>query len=291
MATDRRKREWFDLGAAAFARVCPGMFDQATYPCPICLTPFPVEALADKRLSAEHVPPKSVGGRELLLTCTVCNNSAGTKLDADAKTKEDVRIAMAGMLGRPHRIKAMIGGLRVNGELHTSGGQYSLQIPPRINKPGTNEALRNVVRAGAQLTVQHESFSELGAKISWLRSGYLALFAVAGYKLSLDPAMQIVRKQILECDERRMITFTSEAQQDIPLTERRILRVLAPQWHLGWAVQFGRYFVQFPSPGDVSFYDRMAACGLEPVVQHTTYQNLGWPTEPSFGLPRIVEAA
>lgn len=291
MATDRKKREWFDLGAAAFARVCPGMFDEPTYPCPICLTPFTTEALANKSLSSEHVPPQSVGGRELLLTCKVCNNSAGTKLDADAKTKEDVRIAMVGMLGRPHRIKATIGDLRVNGQLHTSGGQYSLQIPAKINKPGTNDALRNVARAGAQLSVQHESFSELGAKISWLRSGYLALFAVAGYKLALDPAMQIVRKQILECDERQMITFTSQAQHDIPLTERRILRVLAPQWHLGWAVQFGRYFVQFPSPGDMSFYDRMAAYGLEPVVQRTTYQNMGWPTAPRFGMPRIVEAA
>src|ERR1700726_3097145 len=97
------------------------LVDQPTYLCPICMTPFSVEALANKSLSSEHVPPKSVGGRELLLTCTVCNNSAGTKLDADAKIKEDVRIAMAGMLGRPHRIKAMIGDLRVNGELHTSG--------------------------------------------------------------------------------------------------------------------------------------------------------------------------
>ena len=52
--------------------------------------------------------------------------------------------------------------------------------------------------------------ADLGAKISWLRSGYLALFAVAVYKLSLDPAIQIVRRQILECDERTMVTFTSE---------------------------------------------------------------------------------
>jgi hypothetical protein len=290
MATDRKKREWFDLGATAFARECPGMFDQPTYPCPICLTPFTVEALADNRLSAEHVPPKSVGGHELVLTCTVCNNSAGTKLDAHAKIKEDVRIAMAGGIGRPHRVKAAFGDLRVNGELHTSGGTYSLRIPPKINKPGTNEALRNVARAGTQLTVQHEPFAELGAKISWLRSGYLALFAVYGYKIALDPAMEIVRKQILECDERRMVTFTAEAQQDIPLTERRILRVLAPQWQLGWVVQFGRYFVQFPSLGDMTFYERIAAYGLEPAVQHATYENMGWPTKPTFGLPQNIEA-
>jgi HNH endonuclease len=282
MASDRKKREWFELGAAAYARVRPGMFDKATYACPICLDPFTIEALADKRLTAEHVPPESVGGRELLLTCKDCNNSAGTKLDADAKTKEDVRLAMAGTLERPHPIKAMLGELRFNGELHTSGGRYSLQIPAKINKPGTSETLQNVAGPGAQLTVEHKRFSDLGAKISWLRSGYLALFAAVGYEFALDPAMEIVRKQILECDERRMITFTSEAPQDIPLTERRILRVLAPEWHRGWAVQFGRYFVQFPSPGDMSFYDRMAASGVERVVHQMTYQNMGWSSEPTF---------
>jgi hypothetical protein len=283
MATERTKREWFDLGAKAYVRLRPGMFEQPTYACPICLDPFTIEALTDKRLTAEHVPPESFGGRELLLTCKDCNNSSGTKLDADAKTKEDVRLAMAGTLERPHRIKATLGELRMNGELLTSEGQYSLKIPATINKPGTSEALENVALPGAQLTVEHRRFSDLGAKISWLRSGYLALFAVAGYELALDPAMQIVREQILQCDERRMVTFISEAPQDIPLTERRILRVLAPEWHRGWAVQFGRYFVQFPSPGDMSFYDRMAASGVEPVVHHMTYQNMRWPSQPTFG--------
>ena len=102
--------------------------------------------------------------------------------------------------------------------------------------------------------------------------------------------MEIVRQQILECDERRMVSFTLEAQYDIPLTERRILRVLAPQWHLGWVVQFGRYFVQLPSPGDMTLYERIAAYGLNPVVQNMTYENMGWPTKPTFGLPQIIEA-
>ena|ERR1700733_3645501 len=208
MASESKKREWFDRGAVSFARLRPGAFSEPTYPCPICLTPFTVEALKDKRLSVEHVPPKSVGGRELLLTCTLCNNSSGTKLDADAKTKEDVRRAMAGLSDRPHRIRAMIGGLPVNGELHTSQGTYALKIPRKINKPRTHESLDKLGKVGTQLTVQHESFSELGAKISWLRSGYLTLFAMAGYEVALDPAMQIVRQQILECDERRMITFS-----------------------------------------------------------------------------------
>jgi hypothetical protein len=109
------------------------------------------------------------------------------------------------------------------------------------------------------------------------------LFAVTGYELALDPAFGTVRKQILECDERKVLSFTSEFLGDIPLTTRRILQVLAPEWHRGWAVQFGRYFVHFPALGDLSFYDRMAVHASEPITMYT-YKHMGWPNEPSFGL-------
>jgi hypothetical protein len=288
MANERKKREWFDLGAESFARVRPGLYNHPIYPCPICLTTFTIEALAQKQLSAEHVPPESLGGRELLLTCTSCNNSSGTKLDSHARIKEDVQLALAGTLEHPHRVKAMFGDLVVNAELHTSRGKYALQVPTKINKPGTRDTLQNVARMGAQLTVEHERYAELGAKISWFRSGYLALFAVTGYQLALDPAFEIVSNQILECDERKMITFTSEVPEDIPLTVRRILRVLAPEWHHGWAVEFGRYFVHFPALGDTSFYDRMAAHVSDRIIY--TYRYMGWPSEPTFGGPE-TEAA
>ena len=84
----RKKRDWFDRGAAAYALVRAEQLGEAVYPCPICLTLFTVDALADGRLSSEHVPPECVGGHELVLTCKRCNNSAGTKLDADAAVKE-----------------------------------------------------------------------------------------------------------------------------------------------------------------------------------------------------------
>lgn len=285
MPSGSKAREWFELGATALASELPGRFDRPTYLCPICLVAFTAEALDDGSLSVEHVPPRSVGGQELLLTCRRCNNSSGTKLDAHAKTKEEVRAAMAGMSNRPHKIRVTIGADRLNGTLLAAGGNYSLQIPAKLNKPGTAEALKNVAKAGTPLGVQYQPYADLGVKISWLRSGYLALFAWAGYKVALDPAMRIVREQILECDERKMITFTQKLPDEIPFTERRILQAIEPSWHRGWAVQFGRYVVQFPSPGDVDFYERLAAHALEPLVQYTTYQNKGWPTSPTFGLP------
>jgi 5-methylcytosine-specific restriction endonuclease McrA len=279
----RKKRDWFDRGAAAYALVRPEHSAEPIYPCPLCLTPFTVDALADGRLSSEHVPPESVGGRELVLTCKHCNNSAGSKLDADAGVKELVRSAMDGRREHRERVKATVGDLSVNAEVHLSGGGYSLIVPPHINKPGTADNLKTVARPGSSITVQYRRFSELGAKISWFRAGYLALFAVAGYAFALDPAMEIVRRQILECDERRMVTFTSEVSEDIALSVHRILRVRAPDWHSGWAVEFGRYFLHFPSAGDMGFYDRMATCGSAVTPYMTTYEYVGWPTEPTFG--------
>jgi L-fucose isomerase-like protein len=116
--------------------------------CPICCSPFTVEALNDRRLSVEHVPPQSVGGRELLLTCTACNNTAGTKLDASAKMKEEVRLAMAGRAARPHRVKATIGEITVNGQLHTKDGSYSIIVPKGLNKPGTSNVVQRLARVG-----------------------------------------------------------------------------------------------------------------------------------------------
>src|SRR3984957_18561906 len=166
MPQQGKKRDWFDRGASALAKACPGTCAVPTYVCPICCSPFTVEALNDGRLSVEHVPPQSVGGRELLLTCTACNNTAGTKLDAPAKMKEEVRLAMKGGPVRPHRIKATIGGITVNGQLHAKDGSYSLTIPKHLNRPGTSEILQRLGRAGASLTVEHERYAELGARIS-----------------------------------------------------------------------------------------------------------------------------
>ena len=280
----RKKRDWFDRGAAAYALERTERRGEPVYPCPICLKLFTVDALGDGRLSSEHVPPESVGGRELVLTCKRCNNSAGAKLDADAATKELVRSAIAGTREHRERVKALVGDLCVNAEVQLSGGKYSLVVPHHVNKPGAADDLKAVVRPGSSIAVQYRRFSELGAKISWLRAGYLAMFAVSGYAFALDPAMEIVRRQIIQCDERQVVTFTSEVSDDIALAVHRILRVRAPDWHRGWAVEFGRYFVHFPSAGDMDFYDRMAASGSAVTPYMTTYEYVGWPTEPTFGL-------
>src|SRR5437762_3478480 len=97
-----RKLSWFDQGAAAL-RAC---FDSrgrsadlpagACYYCPCCLALHDRDSVVDGLLTAEDVPPKSVGGRKILLTCEDCNGSAGRDLDHHASKRQMVEDFLRG---------------------------------------------------------------------------------------------------------------------------------------------------------------------------------------------------
>src|SRR5688572_916542 len=97
--------QWFQRGAAAFTQLFPGSFPELgpepppVYVCPLCVSTdaagvqtfrvFPRAAVVERTLTAEHVPPKSFGGKELVLTCAPCNHIAGAHLDSHARKREN----------------------------------------------------------------------------------------------------------------------------------------------------------------------------------------------------------
>src|SRR5260370_40382262 len=83
---------WFYLGARtlrAVARV-RGFEDALPngrdwYLCPLCLdVMLTVEEFATGELTVEHVPPETLGGDDMVLTCKGCNSQAGSWFDAEA---------------------------------------------------------------------------------------------------------------------------------------------------------------------------------------------------------------
>jgi hypothetical protein len=58
------------------------------YVCPICLRAFGELALYSAELTFEDVPPKAIGGRPLVLTCSICNTDRGSVIDAAAADRE-----------------------------------------------------------------------------------------------------------------------------------------------------------------------------------------------------------
>ena len=236
------------------------------------------------------MPPKSFRGRGLVLTCRDCNNTSGTELDAHARRKENVAEAVRGVNPkRPLRVKAMAGPLTLNAQFTSQGGNMKLKIRPHLNHPETEAAFKTLMKKGAQIQIDYhgDRHSALAANISWLRSAYLATFAVFGYRVVSDPAMQIVRRQILEKDEHRMICFLRIFPEALPWSEPRMGVLHGASLAGGWMVQFGPYGVMLPGPGDLTFYDRIAAEVERSEPSPATVQLYEWPARPTFGLPAV----
>ena len=71
-----RRERWFSDGASALRRTLTamGMEDSLPsggqfYPCPLCLMAYGRDAFEGGVFSDEHVPPRTAGGRALVLTC------------------------------------------------------------------------------------------------------------------------------------------------------------------------------------------------------------------------------
>lgn len=289
------KLRWFDRGAAAFERTFPGVIASEfgagappLYVCPLCDRTFPREAIDVGLLTAEHVPPVSFGGQELLLTCQRCNNGAGSDVDAHARRKENVLEALSGEVDRAFTVRVRREEQSVNARLITSNKTWTLKVDQHHNRPGAAESFIGsglAVDTPIHLQFDGDRFAELGAKMSWFRSGFLALFSVYGYRFSFDPALSIVKRQMTTPDTRLIYSFTFEGSRTLLWSERRILDIPEPKCN---GVQFGRYVVFYPNPGDLTFYERLEAQIISKRLNPSTSltaQSYEWPTEPSFGYP------
>lgn len=142
-----RRQEWFDRGCEAFRRTAPQVAGQIPwerfYVCPLCLTAFSERALTDvvdpqERLTYEHVPPESVGGKRMLLTCGACNSDAGTEIDGHMRLEADTYDFMKGNL-REVKAKLQIGSDEVPIRLSVSKDGIRAAGVVKAVKPETHK--------------------------------------------------------------------------------------------------------------------------------------------------------
>ena len=286
-----KKLRWFDRGAEALERQFPGLVGRfmgadhpLMYACPICLTAYGRAAVQAGLLTAEDVPPQSLGGRPLVLTCHRCNSTAGTKIDAHARRRENMREVVGGLqVGARRDVRLTVDDYTVQATASNDGSTIHFDVPARINRPGVPYEVLRLVQAEEKpikVTYTETPWSEFSASICWLKSAYLALFAAAGYTVVFAPAMQSVREQILHPQTRRIARWGLELPEDVPPSFRRIAKIESPEWQRGWFMQIGRHVVVLPNPNDVTFFARVAAARGMHTYSGREYE---WPTEPTFG--------
>lgn len=207
----KRKEKLFELGVLAAEKA---LGTQSLYFCPLCGDSFDHVSLIQGKLTLEHVPPKSHGGKGIILTCQECNNKAGHTVDSAAYRRKEltgfIRTLYHKQEGEAGLATFEAGGRKINVLVSNDSGTTNIKILDKNNDPEVvrylQEYMKNLADSGNAVGTQfkitakaryHKRFSE----ISDLRSAFLVCSARFGYSYSFSKALVRVRDQILSPDK------------------------------------------------------------------------------------------
>lgn len=190
----------------------PKSFDR----CPICLEPNPT--------SKEHVPPQSVGGMVMTLTCRRCNNDLGSRVEADLTAWCDDSM-MAWFANDSMPGKRRLPPLLIR---QTEDGKPVLAVGPG----GMDSAIPGMLDRGGEIETTYRLPDMNRVTLAILKSAFLAscLFLDELPETELSAA---IREELLEVRDR---------SRKEPLT-------LGP---MAVATAFGRLEGADPKPGEVA---------------------------------------
>ena len=175
-----------------------------TYACPVCATFFDVGNLQADELTLEHVPPKSMGGFELLLTCKACNNRSGSAYEAELKNRHlselDTRAFLNGeaLAERPFRL--CVDNTTINVGISKDDAGFNIKVKKRHNDPANIEYVFESLRsmeAGASVTIsQHRGYVRSKASLADLKTAFLLVTAKFGYSFAFSSKLHHIRGAI-----------------------------------------------------------------------------------------------
>lgn len=236
----------------------------------------------------EHVPPDSVGGQPLILTCRRCNETAGHTVDWHWSNFFDVEGFVTGRLSEPVTINLTYQGLQVVAEVSNEGGDYLLKVVEKASKQDNIQQLQQLAKATIDARATPSAFSiqmhksryrERLLRVSVLRAAYLAGVAVAGYRVIRfwDP----IRMQILNPEsEDSALSGLIRYEHEQPSGRRTLAEIKAPNEMRCIYVGFGRWTAFLPLAIDSVLYRSHELTGRGIEFSGVAFE---WPLEPSFG--------
>ena len=169
--------------------------------CPTCLKKF--DLMSEQHLlTAGHILPAASNGTDWTLLCKSCNSTFGTKQDKwFSEYLNILNNPNATLLDAKTKGKYIeINGEKVSGNIKTtSDGSVHVDLPINRNPPGKIASLEmgdTIEISCKPELVKHEKEIEVG----YITAAYLMWFHEIGYNWVLQSSLDVVRKQILECD-------------------------------------------------------------------------------------------
>jgi hypothetical protein len=194
--------------------------------CPLCLTVFIESDLlpSDKNyLTLEHNPPKSLGGKDNILTCKECNNKSGYKADVELLTYILEQEFINFRPNSKHRTKIVNKeGAKVTTDFSFDDkGKIILNLQNKYSNPkdfknfidSEEKGFFQIVAETGEFATSKLNFKmnlpDKGnmriASIALLKIGYLLGYEKYGHVFLFNQNFDIIREQILN-PEKEIIT-------------------------------------------------------------------------------------
>lgn len=209
-----RKQIFYDIGVQALKNVLHPVPNG--YVCPICIGVFADIAA----LTLEHVPPNSIGGKDICLTCRKCNNTAGHSIDA--AIHNEIRLQKFLKKGNgPEFAKLTIEGIDLNVEINYGDNGLDIKVLEKYNNPKIVSESQSRIRQSLSNQTTFNISKTLASKkraadIGYLKSAYLAVFSKLGYRWIFSQPVEIVRQQIINPEENIIDVFRVATQSNLP---------------------------------------------------------------------------
>jgi len=242
MSKHRKKKERiFDVYSQNFAFVKKHpqikIEPDVPYMCPLCLDGFTKEDLSDKvenPLTFEDVPPKSMGGKPIILTCKNCNSTAGHNLDAHLLHILEDESFKGFSPNSKSDVTYEKDGKKMNGEIKIDeNGKWNMNFDPKRSNPKHTDYFMTKMNSRSKRIMDYEwlknyepdnfkfSFKpkergkERNAEVNMLRIAYLLAFAKFGYGFIINSNLYKIREQILNPD-KEILRHTFWLRLDFP---------------------------------------------------------------------------
>jgi hypothetical protein len=267
---ERKRRQLFDLFSKnlSYIKRYPGIRvepdEEDTYFCPICLSLFTrEEGLSNKPeycLTLEDVPPASLGGKPLILTCKACNSWAGAELDSELGKKLNLEKFVKGSLNSSLNTRLFLDEKTHLAAKIRHHGETGLFL--EYDNEAKRSDRKNVTKFEEQLTskslgkfkLRFTGFRLRRPEVALLRIAYLFAFSRFGYGFLANLNLEPIRDQIRKPDEN--ILPPSEIFVDYPKEAVGVNIITAPKELQSFLVVFdltisdntSRHGVVLPGP-------------------------------------------
>ena len=189
-------------------------FPDEVYLCPICFEPFFEKDIYESKsnfLTLEDVPPQSLGGKQILLTCKNCNNESGRVLDNLLKMSMETEQVFKRKTKAPIKTRFQIGESNIGGTLNYNKEKgFEMNIIGKSNpnaKTDINDFFENWGKASMNMKFTAPNHRKVG--ISLLRIAYLKMIEHFCCCMYLEENVLKIRDQLFNPDDEIIKTLST----------------------------------------------------------------------------------